>query len=54
MLTVEQLIAKLEQVEDKSAEVVFDEGGAYYELTQIEDRSDTACFVAVAGKKIRG
>ena len=54
MLTVEKLIARLQEVKDKSAEVVFDEGGAYYELTEIEDQSGTACFVAVAGKKIRG
>jgi hypothetical protein len=54
MLTVQKLIDQLQQVKDKSAEVVFDEGGAYYELTEIEDQSGTACFVAVSGKKICG
>lgn len=53
MLTVEQLIDQLQAIEDKSSEVVFDEGGAYYELTELVENSK-ACSVYVVGKKIYG
>ena len=52
MLTVQQLIDQLQQVKDKSAEVVFDEGGAYYELTSTKDNSKTYSTVDLVGKKI--
>lgn len=54
MLTVEQLIARLQEVEDKSAEVVFDAGGADYELANVEDHSTTATMVCITGRKIYG
>ena len=54
MSTVEQLIARLQEVKDKSAEVIFDASIADYELANVEDHSDTATMVCLTGRKIRG
>jgi hypothetical protein len=52
MLTVQQLIDQLQQIKDKDVEIVFDEGGAFYELMGTKDNSNTYCTVDLIGKKI--